>query len=122
MDHHECASIVDSAKGHDAGVLGSIGAPPSDALLRSLFGDPRVPLAVDAPDISDPVLMSVVDLADRFDSLHESGEFLELRPLVVCHPDGDVDLDRLLEIHRALPPGAEREPDDRVDARGAAHP
>src|SRR5690606_40986834 len=44
-------------------------------------------------------------------ALHELRERLELRPLVVCRPDRDVDVDRLGDLAHGKPPcGGERGP------------
>src|SRR5690606_39878242 len=64
-------------------------------LVGSLFGDLRVELSVDTDDVDLPVEVSVIDLLDPVDALHETGEFLELGPLVVDGAHVSVDVDRL---------------------------
>jgi hypothetical protein len=49
-----------------------------------------------------PVRMRVVELADLLDALHELGELLELRPLVVRGADGDLDVDGLLDVGHGM--------------------
>ena len=78
-----------------AGILGTRGRAPGDALVGVLLADLGVPLLLLAADLGDPVEVGVIDLGDRLDALHELREVLELRPLVVCSADGHLDVDTL---------------------------
>jgi hypothetical protein len=46
--------------------------------------------------------MSVVELLDGLDPLHELRELLELRPLVVGLLDGSLNLDRIFDFRMTL--------------------
>ena len=67
---------------------------PRDRLIRDLLDDLRLPLLRLPPDLRPPVEGLVVELVDLLDPLHEPRELLELRPLVVDHPQRPLDLDR----------------------------
>src|ERR1051325_7894078 len=82
---------------HGAAVQGAGGGAPGDDLVRLLLQDLGGPLLAGAGDLGDPAQRLVVDLLHLGDALHEGGELLELRPLVVGRADGDVDLDGLLD-------------------------
>src|SRR5690606_40019536 len=95
LDGHAGLGVVQAVERHDARVVRAGRAVPRDALVGVLLGDLRVELALDAPDRRPPVRVRRVELADLLHALHEAGELLELRPLVVRGADGDVDVDRL---------------------------
>src|SRR5690606_6945647 len=95
LDGHAGLGVVQAVERHDARVVRAGRAVPRDALVGVLLGDLRVELALDAPDLRPPVRVRRVELADLLHALHEAGELLELRPLVVGGADGDVDVDRL---------------------------
>jgi hypothetical protein len=44
-----------------------------------------------------PTHVSVIELLDLRDAIHEAWEFLKLRPLVVNHAEGAIDFDRLFD-------------------------
>src|SRR5688572_1854167 len=81
-------AFLEPVEGHDAGIGRTVGAAPGDALVGRLLGDLGVPLALLTGDLSHPVDLGVGDLTDLLDTLHELGELLELRPLVVGRADG----------------------------------
>src|SRR5689334_5017244 len=87
--------LVELVKSYNATML-RIFAAPSDAFVGYLLSDLSIELLVAAADIGMPVQTPVVELLDRDHALHETGEFLELGPLVVCDPYWYVDGDRLL--------------------------
>jgi hypothetical protein len=60
-----------------------------------LLGDLGHPLHVLAADLGVPMQVSVVSLSDRLDALHEVGEVLELRGLLVVGAARRVDDNRL---------------------------
>src|SRR5690606_12817056 len=66
---------------------------PRDALVRVLLGDAGVELAVDSADAHPPVQRLVIRLVDLLDPVHERGELLKLRPLVVDGADRGLDID-----------------------------
>ena len=88
--------VVDPVERDDSGVRPAVRRLPGHALVRVLLGDLGVPLPPRAADLSDPVKVRVVQLADVLDALHERRELLELRPLVVRDGDRDVNVDRAL--------------------------
>jgi hypothetical protein len=100
---------------HDAGVLGTGGRRPRDALIGRLLGNPCVPFLGLAADLGDPVEPLVVELVHPLDGGHELRELLELGPLVVGRPNGNLDVDRFGDVgHTICSP--------RIGARGPEKP
>src|SRR6185503_17849016 len=79
-------------------------ALPTDFLVRHLLGDLGIPLLVLAENLGVPAHVRVVELLDLFDAVHETWEFLKLRPLVVNGADGAVDFDRLFDALHVISP------------------
>src|SRR5215204_6250069 len=118
LHRHERPVVVEPVERDDARVLRAVRAAPCDALVGSLLGDLRVPLADDATDLSRPVQPAVIQLLHPLDAAHEARELLELRPLVVRRAKRHVDLDRLLHVDRVHLLHPEREARDRVRGGG----
>src|SRR6185437_9003254 len=93
-------ALADRLERDGAARLLSVLADPADLPVGMLLEDLCVPLGLLAGDVRDPVQARVVELLDVLDAFHEEREVLELRPLVVRHRDGDVDLDRLVDRAR----------------------
>jgi hypothetical protein len=78
---------------HHPGLLDLTVGLPGNSRVRDLLGDRGIELALHAGDLHLPVQVTVVELTDLLDALHERGELLELRPLVVGRVHVALDLD-----------------------------
>src|SRR4051812_15814052 len=97
------ALLVERLEAHRAGIGGARDAAPGDALIGDLLDDLGVPLFFLAGDARAPVQVRVVDLADLFHALHEAGELLELRPLVVHGVDRAIHFKNFLDSFHGYP-------------------
>src|SRR3954452_7551748 len=103
LQHDAGAIVGDPVEGDDAGVRRTAQRGPGDALVGPLLGDLGIPLPARAGDLCRPVPMGVVELSHRLHALHEPRALLELRPLVVGRPHGNLHLDRLLNGAHVTP-------------------
>src|SRR3977135_1022606 len=85
LDEQSDAGLVRTElfEGDDPRVLGAVRAAPCNQSSGKLFGDLRVPLTGPARSRHRPTQVRVVDLADRFDALHETRELVKPQPLVI---------------------------------------
>src|SRR5581483_12070411 len=92
--------------------------PPRHTLVRPLLRDLGGELVSAPVVLDDPVQVCVVDLTYLLHPLHERGELLELRPLVVRGLDGDRHLDRLLDVRHVSSPSTASAGSTRGRSRG----
>ena len=98
LQRHPGRVVVERVERDDAGVRRPGGRRPCDPLVGDLLGDGRVELPRDARDVDDPVQLVVAELGDRGHAVHEHRELLELSPLVVRDPHGNLHIDRVLLV------------------------
>src|SRR5919106_2148069 len=97
------ARVVQALEGDGTAVFLTVDRAPGHALVRPLLGDLGAPGVLLAADFHRPLEVGVVELADALDPLHEAGELLELRPLVVRRRERHVDFDRFLDARHGTP-------------------
>src|SRR5207248_406119 len=97
LEHDARLAVAQPVERDDARVARAAGAAPRDAVVRDLLLDRRRPLLLLAADVRAPAQAPVVELRDLLDAFHEARELLELRPLVVRRPDGNIHIDRSLD-------------------------
>src|SRR4029078_5452476 len=87
-----------------AGVVLAMEGPPGDEAVGLLPADLGLPGVLFSADLGLPLQMRVVELSNRLHALHETGELLELSPLVVGHADRYIDFDGLLDRCHEIAP------------------
>jgi hypothetical protein len=68
---------------HHAAMVRAGTAAPSNPLVRNLFSDFDVEFLIVTADLLFPMLVAIIELLNRKNTLHESREILELCPLII---------------------------------------
>jgi hypothetical protein len=101
---HPRLARADAVECDDARVAVAVDRLPRDALVGALLGDLGGPGVLLGARTCHPAEMRRVDLVDGLHALHEPGELLELRPLVVSRSHGHLDVDGLGDAGHVSPP------------------